>query len=138
MLGSRAAGTWKVRSQSCSSGGGAMEGMRRLRAWPALALRRSPKVVVGLGVQGPRVLRKGNVDVRPPGLLQAKPFPWEQPLAQDQQPPTQPPSPASPWKDSFLGWWRLEALPEVPGSNPAPAGLLHGFGVSTSLGDPES
>lgn len=48
--------TWKVRSQSCSSGGGATEGMRRRRAWPALALRRSPKVVVGLGMQGPSVL----------------------------------------------------------------------------------
>lgn len=51
--------TWKVRSQSCSSGGGATEGMRRRRACPTLALRRSPKVVVGLGVQGPSVLGEG-------------------------------------------------------------------------------
>jgi len=55
-LGKAPEPTWKVRSQSCSSGGGATEGMRRRRAWPALALRRSPKVVVGLGMQGPSVL----------------------------------------------------------------------------------
>lgn len=40
--------------------------MRRRRAWPALALRRSPKVVVGLGMQGPRVLgrRQGEMKAK--------------------------------------------------------------------------
>lgn len=38
--------------------------MRRRRAWPALALRRSPKVVVGLGVQGPSVLHHSQGETK--------------------------------------------------------------------------
>lgn len=43
--------------------------MRRRRAWPALALRRSPKVVVGLGMQGPNVLHHSQGETKAKGEM---------------------------------------------------------------------
>lgn len=149
--------TWKVRSQSCSSGGGATEGMRRRRAWPALALRRSPKVVVGLGMQGPSVLDHSRGETEAKVRHAKRPGPHCANSSQDRGPhkppaaslpPSQPPShrvhhhrhshagsPRSPAlrNDRVTDWLRLEAPAEVARLNPLPR-QEHPDGFCTSPG----